>query len=224
MIRYNVKKSSSKLSLGRYYARPVIEETLGLEQLSEHMSGHNSPFSQGVIYGVLTDMVKCIREQLLKGCNVKIDNLAIFSVGIRNKAGGAATMEEFTTVKNIEGVRLRCRATGELTSSILDLDATLRKTATSASGDSQDDSSADTTTDGKKCKLTITASPENGGTVSGAGEYAAGETVTISAQPTGNYKFSGWSDGNMQNPRSLTISSDTALTASFELQSDTEES
>ena len=136
MIRYNVKKSNSKFCSGHYYARPVIEETLGLEQLSEHMSEHNTPFSQGVIYGVLTDMVKCIREQLLKGCNVKIDNLAIFSVGIRNKAGGAAAMEEFTTIKNIEGVRLRCRATGELTSNILDLDATLRKTATSANNKS----------------------------------------------------------------------------------------
>ena len=45
-------------------------------------------------------------------------------------------MEEFTTIKNIEGVRLRCRATGELTSNILDLDATLRKTATSANNKS----------------------------------------------------------------------------------------
>ena len=136
MIRYNVKKSSSKLSLGRYYARPVIEETLGLEQPSEHMSGHNSPFSQGIIHGVQTDMVKCIREQLQKGCSVEIDDLVIFSVGIRNKAKGSAEMEEFTAVKNIEGVRLRCRATGELTSGIPDLDATLRKTATSANNKS----------------------------------------------------------------------------------------
>ncbi len=138
MIRYNVKKNNSKFCSGRCHTRTVIEEILDLEQLSEHMSGHNSPFSQGVIHGVLTDMVKCIKEQLLKGCNVKIDNLAIFSVGIRNKAGGAATIEEFTTAKNIEGVRLRCRATGELTSNILDLDATLRKTATNNSGDSKD--------------------------------------------------------------------------------------
>ncbi len=136
MTRYNVKKSSPKRNLERYNVRPVIEETLGLEQPSKHMSGHNSPFSQGIILGVLTDLVKCIREQLLKGYSVEIDHLAIFSVGIRNQAKGAAAMEEFTTVKNIEGVRLRCLATGKLTSGILDLDATLRKTATSANNKS----------------------------------------------------------------------------------------
>ena len=47
------------------------------------MSDHNSPYSAGMIKGVLTDMVVCIKELLLDGKSVKIDDLAIFSVGLR---------------------------------------------------------------------------------------------------------------------------------------------
>ena len=86
-------------------------------------------------------MVSCIKEQLLAGKNVKIDDLAIFSCGIRNKKG-AETEEEFTAANNISGVKLRARATGVLRNSNLNLSATIRKVSaiagngagTSASG------------------------------------------------------------------------------------------
>jgi len=42
--------------------------------------------------------------------HVKIDDLAIFGVGIRSKA--ADTLEEFSLEKNISGMRLKARATG----------------------------------------------------------------------------------------------------------------
>ena len=54
------------------------------------------------------------------------DDLAIFSLGIKNKLA-AATEEEFTVSKNIDGVKLKARATGELMSKSLNLDATLKK-------------------------------------------------------------------------------------------------
>ena len=143
-IRYKVLKSMSNLSKDKYYAIPSIDETIGLEELAEHMSEHNSPYSKGVIMGLLTDMVACIKEQLLEGKNVKLDNLAIFSVGIKNKRGGAETEEAFTTTENISGVKLRARATGTLSNSSLDLAATLKKvTVISATGSSTTDS-ADT--------------------------------------------------------------------------------
>ena len=63
---------------GLWYARPVISETLDIEALSKHMSKHNTPFSPGVIKGVLADMVTCIKELILDGKNVKLDDLAIF--------------------------------------------------------------------------------------------------------------------------------------------------
>ena len=128
MVRYilqQIKITSSK-AYGKWYAKNVVEETIDLDGLSEHMSHHNSPYSKGVIKGLLTDMIQCIKELLLQGMNVKIDDLAIFSLGIKNKLA-AATEEEFTVSKNIEGVKLKARATGELMSKSLNLDATLKK-------------------------------------------------------------------------------------------------
>ena len=65
-------------------------------------------------------------EQLLAGKNVKIDNLAIFSVGIRNKEG-AKTEAEFTAANNIAGVKLRARATGTLSNANLNTSASVRR-------------------------------------------------------------------------------------------------
>ena len=61
---------------GKWFARAVSDETFDLAKLAEHMSKHNSPYSSGVIKGVLTDMVDCIKELLLDGKNVKLDDLA----------------------------------------------------------------------------------------------------------------------------------------------------
>ena len=72
---------------GKYYAYPVITQTVGTDGLAGHMASHNTPFSKGAIKGMITDMVSCIKELTLQGFAVKIDDLAIFSIGIRNKEG-----------------------------------------------------------------------------------------------------------------------------------------
>ena len=129
MIRYILKKNNNQYSpvFGKLFAYPVIEETVELEGLAGHMAKHNTPYSEGAIKGVLTDMINCIHELLLEGKNVKLPDLAIFSIGIRNTKGGAASEEEFTVTKNISGVKLRSRATGDLTAKSLNLDATLKR-------------------------------------------------------------------------------------------------
>ena len=144
MIRYILRQNSNELSkvFGKYFAYPVIEETVNLEGLSEHMSSHNSPFSKGVIKGLLTDMVNCIKELLLEGKNVKIDDLAIFSIGIKNAKGGADSEEDFTVSKNVQSVKLRSRATGILVAKSLNLSASLKRATaltTSQSPTSGDD-------------------------------------------------------------------------------------
>ena len=128
MVRYILQqiKITSHKCYGKWFAKNVVEETIDLDALAEHMSNHNSPYSKGVIKGLLTDMISCIKELLLEGKNVKIDDLAIFSLGIKNKAM-ADTEEDFTVSKNISGVKLKARATGELMSKSLNLDATLKK-------------------------------------------------------------------------------------------------
>ena len=139
MILYVLRQNNNEKSsaYGKYFAFPVIEETLELENLAEHMANHNTPFSKGAIKGILTDMVSCIKELLLEGKNVKIADLAIFSLGIKNN-GGSETEDDFSVSKHIKGVKLRARATGELTTTSLNLEASLKK-ATATTKPKNDD-------------------------------------------------------------------------------------
>ena len=169
MILFNVKKNKNEKmpnAYGKYYAYPVVTQTLGIDGLATHMSSHNTPFSPGAIKGMLTDMVICIRELALQGIAVKIDNLAIFSIGIKNKQG-ADTEKDFSVAKNIEGVKLRARATGELVADRLNLDATLKKATALAGSDSTDvGGSSDTPTTPSSDS---TDTPSSGGTDQGGG-------------------------------------------------------
>lgn len=72
-------------------------------------------------------MVGCIKELLLEGKSVKIPDLAIFYVGIKNMPGGAETEETFNVSENVKNVRMLARATGSLSPKKLDLDATLKR-------------------------------------------------------------------------------------------------
>lgn len=128
MIKYVLKQNKNKKSLafGKWYAFPVVEETMDLAELAKHMEEHNTGFTEAMCLGMMIAMVKCIKEQLLAGKNVKIDNLAIFSVGIRNKEG-AKTEAEFTAANNIAGVKLRARATGTLSNGNLNSSASVKK-------------------------------------------------------------------------------------------------
>lgn len=123
--KYQVMGEKSPLK-GLWYARPVIDETVGIEKLAKHMATHNTPYSAGVIKGVLSDMVACIKELILDGKNVKLDDLAIFSVGIVSKQG-AASAAEFSLSNNVKGLKLRARATGELSNAQINLDGQLKE-------------------------------------------------------------------------------------------------
>ena len=67
----------------------------------------------------------------------------------------------------------------------------------------------------QKVTLTLSASPSNGGTVSGGGSYDKGSMVTVKATPNSGYSFSRWSDGNTSAQRSVTLNDSTTLTAEF---------
>jgi nucleoid DNA-binding protein len=119
----NNKKSTS---YGKWFGRSVsLGKTVGLEDLAEHMSQHNSPYSEGVIKGVLTDMVNCIRELVLEGKSVKIPNLCIFSAGIKTK--GADTAEEFLVPTHVQSAYLKARSTGRFTRDEVTKKASIRE-------------------------------------------------------------------------------------------------
>ena len=117
--KYQVTGENSPLK-GFWYARPVIEETFDIEKLAKHMSNHNTPYSSGVIKGVLTDMVSCTKELILDGKNVKMDDLAIFS-------------------NNVKGLKLRARATGELSNAQINLEGQLKESSMYTVGGSSSD-------------------------------------------------------------------------------------
>ena len=89
MIRYKKYQMTGEKSplKGLWYARPLIEDTFDTERLAKHMANHNTPYSEGLIKGVLTDMISCTKELILDGKNVKLDDLAIFLRRHRKQKG-----------------------------------------------------------------------------------------------------------------------------------------
>ena len=61
---------------------------------------------------------------------------------------------------------------------------------------------------------TLTVVAQNG-TVTGANDYKFGSTATLEATANTGYKFSGWSDGNTDNPRTVTVEDNVTYTAEF---------
>ena len=164
MIKFVLMQNKNKKSsvCGKWFAYPVAEETVDLAQLAHHMEEHNTGFSEAMCLGMMTAMVKCIKEMLLEGKNVKINNLAIFSVGIKNKEG-ADSEEAFNASANIAGVKLRARATGTLSCANLNNAVSVRKATT------------------KKGSTTDNATPkpsEGGSSTPGSGSTSTGDSTT----------------------------------------------
>lgn len=117
----------------KWYVRPVIKEMLGIREMAQHMAEHNTPFSAGTIEGILTDFSKCIREQLLNGNSVKIDNLAIFKITLHSNAFDTIGGIDMNTGRlgasakigsAVRKTRMLASATGDMMSDQLALDVT----------------------------------------------------------------------------------------------------
>ena len=85
-----VTETSESEQAGKYYARVSYKQTMGVQDMAHHMAEHNTMFSEGSITGILIDFVKCVREMVLMGNTVKIDNLAIFKATV--EANGLETL------------------------------------------------------------------------------------------------------------------------------------
>ena len=176
MITYCLRQNQLKANTACYkkwYARAVAEETVDLEGLSAHMASHNSPFSAGAIKGILTDMVACIKELLLDGKKVRIDNLAIFAVGIQNKKG-CEDKSTYKVTEYVEAVKLKALAIGELAKSSLNLDATLKRSSLDKDATTSDEEGDDDGNGGDGA-TTSGGTSNSGGTTSG-GTQNSGST------------------------------------------------
>ena len=81
-----VTETSETEQAGKYYARVSYKQTMSVQDMANHMAEHNTMFSEGSITGILIDFVKCVREQVLNGNTVKIENLAIFKATVEANA------------------------------------------------------------------------------------------------------------------------------------------
>jgi hypothetical protein len=68
--------------------------------------------------------------------------------------------------------------------------------------------------------FTVTVNVNNStyGTASGGGIYNENDVATLTATANSGYYFMKWSDGNIYNPRTITVAEDITLTAIFEFE------
>ena len=135
-----VTENSELETAGKYYARVDYKQTMGVQDMAHHMAEHNTMFSEGSITGILIDFVKCVREMVLMGNTVKIDNLAIFKATV--EGNGLETMYDAETDKvatatigtlqegaktgpAVKVVKLLAQSTGEFTRDELKKDVKL---------------------------------------------------------------------------------------------------
>ncbi|MBQ0060602.1 MAG: hypothetical protein KBT15_02345 [Bacteroidales bacterium] len=193
-LKLKVHQITNPTSFGypNWYSAVAYEKReIDIDGLAQHMADHNTPFSQGVIKGILTDMVSCIREQAMLGRKIRIDGLAIFKLGVQTI--GADTYKEAKQRSKIKRVKLNSYPVGDFTSA--ELAATEIEWV--------DDYNP---TNLRHYKITAVADNAATGTVSGSGTYTEGTEVTLIAKAKTGYVFSKWTDGNTSATRTITVS------------------
>ena len=191
-----VTESSETEQAGKTYARVSYKQTLSVQDMAKHMAEHNTMFSEGSITGILIDFVKCVREQVLNGNTVKIDNLAIFKATVeanpletlydadQDKVATATIgtlAEGQKTGPAVKTVKLLAQSTGDFTREELKKDVKLSwtdkakaeiaaaKGESSNSGDSSQQGGGGTTPGGN------TGGNPGGGDNNGGGDDDTGE-------------------------------------------------
>ena len=136
--------------------------------------------------------VASIRNQVFSGCSdlISLVSLATIPPIIGN---------EFFPSPNICDVTIPCCSLGIYTTS------------------SWNDYFNGRFTEGLSFDLSVSANDEAYGRVEA--ETQSCNVRTLTATPNNGYEFTGWNDGNTENPRTVTITSDTAFTAIFTVES-----
>ena len=201
----------------KWYAKAVQDRTIDFEDLVTHMSEHNSPYSRGVIHGVLTDMLDCVKELVLDGKSVRLGDLGLFSVGL--KTSGAKSRDRWSVATHVQGVTLNVRNTKTWSNAELRKNTTLQELIGYDDGSATNDE-GDTPTDegnnngggndqggssGNTERISISTSVNDNsmGSVTGAGTYNKGEHVTLIAMANDGYRFVCWGDEVTDNPRTI---------------------
>ena len=214
-----------------YFATAQYTEVMGIEKFARHIADHGTTYSRADIMAILYMAVDCMREQLLEGKKIRLGELGDFSVALSSK--GAETAEKFSS-QNIQRVAVSWEPGSEFRNLLADAEFNLVATRSAQAavlkaikeGKTNVDISAPINPDGspsnpggttqpKKHTLTVRSANESQGSVSGGGTFDEDSTQTVRATPKTGFAFDKWSDGSTQNPRTVKLTSDLTLTASF---------
>ena len=214
-----------------YFATAQYTEVISIEKFARHIADHGTTYSRADIMAILYMAVDCMREQLLEGKKIRLGELGDFSVALSSK--GAETAEKFSS-QNIQRVTVCWEPGSEFRNLLADAEFNLVATRSAQAavlkaikeGKTNVDISAPINPDGspsnpggttqpKKRTLTVCSANESQGSVSGGGAFNEGSTQTVRATPKTGFAFDKWSDGSTQNPRTVKLTSDLTLTASF---------
>ena len=223
-----------------YFATAQYTEVMSIEKFARHIADHGTTYSRADIMAILYMAVDCMREQLLEGKKIRLGELGDFSVALSSK--GAETAEKFSS-QNIQRVTVCWEPGSEFRNLLADAEFNLVATRSAQAavlkaikeGKTNVDISAPvtpgnpgggspsggtsnpggTTGQTKKRTLTVRSANESQGSVSGGGTFDEGSTQTVRATPQTGFAFDKWSDGSTQNPRTVKLTSDLTLTASF---------
>ena len=97
MINYSTVKRKNLLKpeeTPKTYATAQYDRVMELEEFAEHISEHNSKYSEADIMAVIIMMVKCLRECILDGKKVRLGKLGDFWVTLTSK--GVEDGSQFT--------------------------------------------------------------------------------------------------------------------------------
>ncbi|ALO49384.1 HU family DNA-binding protein [Hoylesella enoeca] len=104
-ILYRIHQDNRKNSVhkGKWYARAVMNGTVGIDQIAEVMQ-RNSTVKKSDILAVITELVETMQDFLQNSMRVKIKGLGSFKIGLKTKA--ANKPEDFNAAANVVGMRV----------------------------------------------------------------------------------------------------------------------
>ena len=97
------EKCTGNPKKGKWYARAVINDVVGLEEISQEILD-NTTAKQADVYGVLKELDNVMGQHLKNGDRVVLNGFGSFKVGLKTTA--AETAKDFTPQKNIVSARL----------------------------------------------------------------------------------------------------------------------
>ena len=198
----------------RYVLRTELYNQLTTAKVLQTAST-TSGIGRGMLQAAWDAIGEAIRTWATEGHSVPIPGLGTMRFGV--SAGSVATVDEVST-KLIKSRKVIFTPSVEIKNELkntsinitcYDRNGNVVKQTTGGSSSPIEDGNDEMVT------ITLEATPAEGGSVQGAGDYKLNNEVTIKAVANSGYKFTKWSDGNTNAERKFAATESLFLTAQF---------